>query len=342
MKALYMASPDEYGLVERPDPKPAADEVLLKVHRAGLCHSDVIIRSGKADHVLYPFVPGHEFSGVIEECGELVKHVKVGDRVAVHSILACGVCPACRKGDVSSCENYDEMGSRRDGGFAEYCTAPAKWVFKLPDRVSLDEAAMAEPLANACSVTRKCGIEEGDRVAVIGPGPIGLLACSVARLHNSSKVILVGTRDERLQVGLEMGATHIINIRNDGGREELDQLLDGKGANVVMECAGNPSALTMGIEIAARHGRVAIEGSMDINDTIEIYPRRILVSALHLIGICGWETEDFVRALYLMAAGKVDVNKIITHCFGLEDWQAAFDMITKRKSEAIKVEFALA
>ena len=191
MRALYMASPSDHGLSERPLPKPAPDEVLIRVGRAALCHSDVIIRSGRADHVLYPFIPGHEFSGVVEECGSLVNHIEVGDRVAVHTILACGLCCACRQGDITSCENYDECGSRRDGGFAEYCAVPARWVFRLPDHVSLAEGALAEPLANACSVVRNCKLQEGDQVVIVGPGPIGLFAAQVAALHYPSKVVLV-------------------------------------------------------------------------------------------------------------------------------------------------------
>ena len=341
MKALYMASPTEYGLIDRPKPEPVADQVLVKVHKAGLCHSDVIIRSGKADHVLYPFIPGHEFSGVVAECGGLVKTLRPGDRVAIHSILNCGACPACRRNDVASCENYDECGSRRDGGFAEYCAIPARHAHKLADNVSLEESALAEPLANACAVARNCRIQEGDRVAIIGPGPIGLLAVQVALLNNPSQVILVGTRDERLALGQRLGATHVVNIRNEGGREQLDGILEGKGADVVMECAGTPSALTMAMEIAGRNARIAIEGSMDINDTVSIYPRKILVSAIQMIGICGWRTEDFVRALYLMSAGKVDVRSLITQTFPLDAWEDAFDFAISRKSESIKVEFTM-
>ena len=341
MKALYMSSPTEYGLTERPKPEPAADQVLVKVHKAGLCHSDVIIQSGKADHVLYPFIPGHEFSGVVEECGGLVKTLRPGDRVAIHSILNCGACPACRRNDITSCENYDECGSRGDGGFAEFCVVPARHAHKLANNVSLEEGALAEPLANACAVARNCRIAEGDRVVIIGPGPIGLLAVQVALLNNPSQVILVGTRDERLAMGRQLGATHTVNIRNEGGRAELDEILEGKGADVVMECAGTPSALTMALEIAGRNARIAIEGSMDIKETVAICPRKILVSAIHMIGICGWRTEDFVRALNLMASGKVDVRPLITQTFPLAAWEEAFDYAVSRKSESIKVEFTL-
>ncbi len=341
MKAIYMESASSYGLTERPMPEPRGDEVLVRVSHAGLCHTDVIIRSGKADHVLYPFIPGHEFSGVVEACGDLVYHLKPGDRVAMHSILGCGLCPSCHEGDICSCMHYDELGSRRDGGFAEYCSVPARWAMKLPENVSLEEGALAEPLANACAVVRNCRIQEGDRVVIIGPGPIGILAVQVALLQQPSSVVLLGTRDSRLEIGRKAGATHVVNIRHDGAMGQLDEILGGRGADVVMECAGVPDALEMAIEIAGRNGRVAIEGSMGNDETIRIYPRRVLVKALQLIGICGWRTEDFNRAICLMGASKVDVGLIITQHYGLDDWEQAFSMATTRKDESIKVEFSL-
>ena len=341
MKALYMESPKQYGMTQQPMPEPLDDEVLIRVHKAGLCHSDVIIRSGKADHVLYPFIPGHEFSGVIEATGKQVRHLQLGDRVTVHTILACGMCPACRRGDIASCENYDELGSRRNGGFAEYCSVPARWVFKVADHLSFEEAALTEPLANACAAVRACNVQEGDRVVIIGPGPIGLLAIQVARLSHPSSIVLVGTRQARLKQGIKMGATHTINIREEMAQDQLRELLENKGADVVLECAGTPSALQLALDIAGRNCRIAIEGSMDIEDSIPIYPRRILVNAMHLIGICGWRTEDFTRALSLMTDGKVEVKQIITQTYCLDKWEQAFDMATKHKDESIKVELSM-
>jgi len=341
MKALYMESPDQYGMTDQPIPKPLDDEVLIRVHKAGLCHSDIIIRSGKADHVLYPFIPGHEFAGVIETTGKQVCHLQSGDRVTVHTILACGLCPACRRGDNASCENYDELGSRRNGGFAEYCTVPARWVFKVADHLSFEEAALTEPLANACAAVRVCDIQEGDRVVIIGPGPIGLLAIQVARLNHPASIVLVGTRQARLAQGLKMGATHTINIREENAQDQLVDLLENKGADVVLECAGTPSALPLALDIAGRNCRIGIEGSMDIEESIPIYPRRILVNAMHLIGICGWRTEDFTRALSLMTDGKVEVKQIITQIYSLDGWEQAFDMATKQKDDSIKVELSM-
>jgi 2-desacetyl-2-hydroxyethyl bacteriochlorophyllide A dehydrogenase len=341
MKALYMASSREFGLVERPRPQPKPDEALVRVARVAICHTDVIIRSGKAGHVNYPVIPGHEFSGVVEECGAQVKYIHPGDRVAVHTILACGECLPCRMGDVAGCERYDELGSKRDGGFAEYCTVPARHLFKLPDHVSLEQAALVEPLANAVAMVRQADVKLGERVVVMGPGPIGLLALQVARLAYPSVLVLVGTRDERLAFGKGFGATHTINVLESGAKDALKQVLKGKGADVVMECAGACSALELAMEIVGWRGRIAVEGAFDTQETVPISPYNLLMNrSAQLLGICGWVTPDFVRALDLIASGLVDVKSLVTHVFPLEQWEVAFDMITRHKSQAIKVQLA--
>jgi L-iditol 2-dehydrogenase len=291
--------------------------------------------------VLYPVIPGHEFSGVVEAVGTTVDYLKPGDRVGIHTILACGRCTACRKGDQMGCENYDELGSKRDGGFAEYCTVPARHLYKLPDHVTLEEAALLECLANAVSTVRQSELKMGERAVIVGPGPIGLLAVQVARLAHPSVLVLVGTRDERLALGPGFGATHTVNIRHEGALESLKDILGGKGADVVLECAGAPSALELAFKIIGWRGRIAQEGAFDEHASFPVSPYFLLARAITLKGICGWLTLDFTAALELMSRGLVDVKPIITHTFSLDDWETAFDMITRRKSEAIKVQFAL-
>ncbi len=341
MKALYTTGPGDYGLVERPNPVPRSDEALIQVAHAGLCHTDVIIRSGEAGHVCYPFVPGHEFSGVVEVCGSQVVGLEPGDRVAVHTILACGQCLPCHKGDTLACERYDELGSRRDGGFAEYCTVPARYLFRLPDQVGLPEGAMAEPLANAVSAVRQADLALGDRVVIIGPGPIGLLALQVARLAHPSVLVLVGTRDERLCLGERLGATHTVNARRDGALDTLRRILDGKGADAIIECAGTPSALRLAMDVVGYRARVVIEGVHDQGEEFGISPYRMLAQSCRLVGVAGWTTADFARAVELIALGLVDVKPLITHTLPLEEWETGFHLATERKDEAIKVHFAL-
>ena len=339
MKALYTTGPGDYGLVERPRPAPAPDEALVKVARATLCHTDVIIRDGRAGHVRYPLVPGHEFAGVVEECGREVEYVNVGDRVAVSVNVPCGQCASCRHGDALGCEHFRELGASQDGGFAEYCAVPARLLFRMPDHLTMAEGALVEPLANAVSAVRKVDVSFGERVVIIGPGPVGLLALQVARLSRPPILVLVGTRDERLARGKSFGATHTVNIRREGAQQELAQILDGGGADVAMECAGTRSALELALGLVGWRGRVALEGVHDTDAMVPVSPHAIMANSLSLIGICGWETVDFARALELISCGLVDVRSLVTHTFPLDEWEVAFDMITQHKSESLKVQF---
>jgi threonine dehydrogenase-like Zn-dependent dehydrogenase len=318
------------------------DEALIKVANAGLCHTDVIVREGRADWVRYPVIPGHEFSGVVESCGKSVRNLKRGDRVVVHTLIGCGACRYCRVGDTQGCDQYAEIGTMRDGGFAEYCTVPAQYLFKLPDHVSLAEAAMVEPLANAVWAMRRAQPDLGDRVVVIGPGPIGLLAVQVSRLSHPSVLVLVGTRERRLQLGREWGATHIVNYGEGNPLDAVRKILGNGGADVVLECAGTRGALELALQVVGRNGRIIVEGILTPEDRITIAPwDLLLVRAASLIGVSGWETSDFEKAIRLIAGGLVNVKPLITHKFSLDNWETAFNMITKHKDEAVKVEFDL-
>lgn len=340
MDALYVTAPNHHGLANRPKPVPALDEALVRVERASICHTDVIILGG-APHARYPVIPCHEFAGVVEECGSAVKYIKPGDRVAVHTILGCGECAACGRGDHLACEHYDELGSKRDGGFAEYCTVPARHLYRLPDHVSMAEAAMLEPLANAQSIVRQSGVKLGERVVVIGPGPIGLMALKVASRLNPSVLVLVGTRDNRLALGPAFGATHTVNITNAGALQRLsDEILAGQGADVVLECAGTPGALQLAFSIVGWRGRISIEGAFPAEAEFPIKPYLFLARAITLKGINGWLTTDFLSALDMVSTGQIDVKPLITHTLPLQQWETAFDLATNRKSECIKVQIA--
>lgn len=338
MKAIFARKSGEYGLTERPVPTPALDEALVKVARAGICHTDVVVRATTPGHLRYPFIPGHEFSGVVETCGPAVKYIAPGDRVAVHHVMACGQCPACWRGDTEGCHRYDELGSLSDGGFAEYCAVPARHLFKLPDHVTLGEGAMVEPLANAVSAVRQAEVHVGDQVVVIGPGPIGLLALQVAGLAHPSVLVLVGTRDGRLQFGEQLGATHTVNIHREGSREALNDILGGRGADVVVQCAGTLSAAKLAVDIVGWRGRVALEGGA--SELLPLSLDALMRQSARVMGINGWNRDEFAQSLDLISSGLVDAESLITHTFPLDEWETAFEMVTVRKDEAVKVHLA--
>jgi len=339
MKALYTPSPGQFGLEERPQPAPGPADAVIRVTRASICHTDIIIRSGRAGHVQYPMIPGHEFCGVVEETGAAVSHLSRGDRVAVENLLYCGLCPPCRRGQTNWCETYDELGGTSDGGFAEYCLAPARHLLPLPDQLSDAEGAMVEPLANAVAAVTQAGVGQGDRVMVIGPGPIGLLALQVARRCAPSVLLLAGTRDSRLSLGERHGATHVVNVLADDAEERLEEALEGKGADAIIECAGTPEALALALEHVGVLGRIAVEGVHDVDAMVSFSPYRVLLQrSARLLGVTGWNSANFVDSLDLLTRGEVDAASLVTHAFSLAEWETAFDMATTRKDESVKVQ----
>jgi len=339
MKALYTKEPGDFSLVYLEEPIPKDDEVKIKVDSCAICHTDVIIKQGKALHLKFPVVPGHEFSGTVVECGKNVTSVKPGDRGAVQTIMGCGACPPCRNNNMMRCENYKELGNKLNGGMAEYCVFPARFFYKIPDHISFEVAAMAEPLANAVKAIRYSRLKPCERVVIIGPGAIGLLVAQVAKLYNPEVLIVVGTRDSRLEFAKKFcGATHVVNVKNkDGLRILKEDILKGQGADVVIECAGTVNAIQSALDIVARNGRIVIEGSVDVNETIPLSPRYLQGKQASLTGIIGWETCDFQKAIDLIIQNKVSVEQFITQKFSIDEWEKAFEYVTVNKSESIRV-----
>lgn len=212
-------------------------------------------------------------------------------------------------------------------------------LFRISDELSLEEAALTEPASNAYSAVRQSRIRHGDRVVIIGPGPIGLLALQFARLYYPGVLILLGTRDERLEIGYKLGATHTINVREEDAEEDILGILGGEGADAVVECAGTRSGVELALRLAGLNSRVAIEGLMEPGETARFVPMDAVQKGMSIIGVMGYLVPDFVYSLELLERGLIDVQSIITHRFSLDEWEDAFNMIEKRKSEAMKVVF---
>ena len=340
MKAIVTARPGDFGLVERPVPEPAEDEVRLKVANAGICRNDLRIQKGIHESINYPLIPGHQFSGVVDICGSAVKFAKPGDKAAVHSYVVCGQCAACRIGDTHYCDTLKTLGFKLDGGFAQYCVLPERNLFKLPDNVNLHEGAMVENLANAVAVMGQSNLQTGESVAIIGATPIGLMALQVARLSSPSTIVLVGSGINRLRLGQGLGAEHIIDVNKSGYAEDLKEIR--KGFDVVIVCGKTEDELKLAMDIAGWRGRIVVEGHYDPDVEINFSPFKLLVErAVSLQANCGWLTPDFHRALNLLEREEINVKSIITHTFPLEDWEKGFNVFSSGENQSIQVMLSM-
>ncbi len=337
MKALYTTGPGKYGLSELPIPEPGSGEVRIRVLKAGLCPNEIRLREGLLP-ISYPVVPGHQFAGVVDSCGPEIRYLNSGDRVSVHSYILCGNCQSCRSGGVHDCDNFNILGFSLNGGFAEYCVVPEKYLFNLPSHVTLEEGELMENTANAVAAVRNAAIMPGESIVVIGTSPIGLLSLQVASLWSPSKLVLIGSGVNYIQNIGGFGAGHLIDINDRSVIERTNGIFKGKGADAVIVCASDKGALEMAIDLVASQGRIVVEGHYDPSVEITFSPFNLLVArSVVMRANRGWLTPDYVRALKLISDGMLDAKSLITHRFSLEQWEEAFETFSTKRGNAIQV-----
>jgi len=335
MKAYIAYAPHHGGLVDIPEPELAPDEALIRVEAASVCHSDLDIMDGHRVHLLrMPVVLGHEFAGRAAKLGRDVRGIDIGQRYCCEGIVWCGNCRFCRWGDTSACENYNELGCTKNGGFAEFCAVPAHMLHPIHN-LSADEASNIEPAGNGYHAAKSSDIREGHSVVVIGPGPIGLYALQFAALYKPEKLIMAGTREERLAAARALGATHTVNIRECEAYEAIMDITSGKGADRVIQCATTASAVELGLRVMGKNARLAIEGhvSMDIPVNFGAFIEKPLDA---IVGVCGVTHQNYIDVIALAEAGKVNFGPIITHRFALGAIGEVFQMMRDKAPGLIK------
>ncbi len=343
MKALVKTASGKGNieLKDRPVPIISKSEVLIKVHTACVCGTDVHLEYDRFANSP-PFVLGHEFSGIIEEIGAEVEGLKKGDRVvSANNPFACGKCGVCILGNPNLCPQKRAMGIHSDGCFADYVKLPKNLIHKIPENVSMKQAALMEPLAVAThAVANRCGINKGDSVVVFGAGAIGLLAAQVARAEGAKTVLLVGTgRDEktRFKCAQELGF-ETLNVEKENLTEKVMEMTDGVGVDVVVEASGSPAAIKAGLELLKRTGRMAISGITG-KDEIPVNWDKLIAKGATLYFCYSSLNADWQKGLNYLAEKKVSTLPLITHTFKLEQWNEAFRIL--ESLEAIRPIFTI-
>jgi len=342
MKSLVLTEPRALVLQERPVPVPGSTEVLIQVKAASICHTDFFTLNGEYPRCKYPTVLGHEFSGIVEQCGRDVSHVKAGDHVTCISYDYCGTCTFCRRGLHNGCRHIRGIPFDMDGAYQEMICVTAAMAYPFDSSLSFAEASLTEPAANGYSTVDRANIYPGEQVVVMGPGPIGLLALESAKLKSPGALIVLGTRQERLHKATHLGATHAINIHETDPYEAVMDITEGKGADVVILCAGSEDAWKISGRILTKYGRVIVEALPSVYDTQ--WPVHVFdFTAKHIsyLGVSGYNAAQFGTTLELIQSKIIDVASLITHRFPLQDYQEAFETSDKRKGGALKVVFEM-
>ncbi len=333
--------PGNLELREVEKPVPTKNEVLVDIAAAGLCGTDLHIKHDQT-HYTTPVILGHEYSGVVEVVGEDVKDIRVGDKVVSPATAYCGQCFQCKTGHMNRCtdENRRVLGvARANGAFASHLVVPEYIVHKVPDGVSLEEAALAEPTACAVhGVLETTPISPGDSVVIQGPGTMGLLAIQIARAMGAAKIIVTGVTSDkaRFDIAEDLGADVTIDVLETSNVLELIQShTDGMGADVVIECSGAGPARSQALEFVRVAGHIGLVGVQGKESAVNL--DRILEKELTMTGFWGTLPSSWVKTLRLLRSGQVDVKPLITHRMALSDWQRGFELMESQ--EAIKVLF---
>ena len=344
MKVAVMEGIGKMEYTERPIPTPKEDEVLVKLEYVGICGSDMHYYETGAigDYVVKPpFVLGHEPGGTVVEVGSNVKHLKVGDRVALEPGKTCGHCEFCRQGKYNLCPDVVFFATPPvDGVFQEYAAHEAALCFKLPDNVSTLEDALIEPLAVGFHAANQGGAHAGQTAVVMGAGCIGLVSMMALKAEGVSRVYVVDVMQKRLDKAMELGADGVINGKDEDAVEAVRKLTEGAGCDLVIETAGTEITTRQAIHMAKKGANVVLVGYSKTGEMT-------LPMSLVLDKELTFKTVFRYRHIYPMAidavaAGKVDLKGIVTNIFDFDDIQNAMDQSVSDKANIVKAVVKIA
>ena len=339
MKAVKFDEPWKVACVEVDKPEPKEGEALIRIVTAGICGSDIGAFRGTNGLVSYPRIIGHELAGVVESIPENNKKgIKVGDRVVVDPYIYCGHCYPCRIGRTNCCTDLKVLGVHVDGGMAEYFTHPADLLVKIPDDMTWEEAAMAEPLTISLHGVHRGGFKEDEYCAIIGAGPIGLVAGMAAQAYGGH-AILLDLVQERLDFAKSLGIEHVINSGEEDAAAKIAEITNGEMAQQVMECSGANAAIRSTLDYVSNAGRITLTGWPKKETSI---PTDLITKKE--IDIRGARTSagEFEEALELIRSRRVDMNKILTKVVSIEEAPETIIDIEKNPGDYMKVVVRIA
>jgi len=339
MKAAVLYGPKDLRIEEVPTPILGKREVLVKVKVCGICGSDLHAYKGKHPDYILPVIPGHEFSGIVEEVGEEVRSVRPGDRVTVEPVKVCGRCYYCLRGQYNRCLNLKIIGAQTNGAFAEYVVVDENRVFKLPANMSFEEGAMIEPTAVAVHAIKRSSGVEGKDIMILGAGTIGLLILQVAKAFGADSIIITDIIDSRLSLAKELGADEVINPSKGKLRDIVMGLTRGLGISLAFEAVGVEETLKDALTLARKGGEIIVIGVFE-RPSIPIPIMEIVNKELVVKGslIYRW---DYETALRLVSTGKVNVRKLISVSLPLEKIREAFEQALYRKDKVLKAQITI-
>ncbi|MEZ6088164.1 MAG: galactitol-1-phosphate 5-dehydrogenase [Pirellulaceae bacterium] len=343
MDAIVLHGVDDLRFERVPVPEVGDEEVRVRIGFCGVCGSDIPRCFSKGTYH-FPTICGHEFAGTVEACGRNVDTFSVGDRVAVFPLIWNDNHPACEVGKYAQSDGYDYLGSRSDGAFSEYVVAPIRNLIRIPDNVSLEEAAMTEPAAVALHAVRRAELRLGDTVAIFGLGPIGLMVAQWASAMGASRIALFDILPEKLELARRLGFQDVFDSRGEDPVAIIDRLTDGRGVHVAIEAAGVPPTMRASLQVTRRSGRCVLLGNPIGDVTL---PAALISQCMRReIDILGaWNSDysvygdddDWRTVLEAISNGRLHLKPLITHRVPLSQGIEALRMIRDQSEFYAKV-----
>jgi L-iditol 2-dehydrogenase len=338
MKALLLTKYRSLEITDLPAPTPAADEVLIRVAACGICGSDVHGYDGSSGRRIPPLVMGHEAAGVVAALGNDVNNISEGDRVTFDSTIYCGSCSNCVRGEVNLCDNRQVLGVscgdyRRAGAFAEFVAVPARIVYRLPETLSFEEAAMLEALSVALHAVSLVPIVPSSSALVVGAGTIGLLLLQALRVAGCSRVFISDVDPTRLNLAQELGATATFLA----GPTLMDQVLqatNGIGVDLAVEAVGINATVAAAIDSVRKGGNVVLVGNVTPEVTLPL--QKVVTRQIRLQGSCA-SAGEYPRAIELISSGAIRVKRLFSAIAPLEEGPRWFERLYAREPNLMKV-----
>jgi len=339
MKALVLVESNRFSYSEMPLPEIGVEEVLIAVKACGICGSDVHGMDGSSGRRIPPLIMGHEASGVIEKLGAKVTGWEIGDRVTFDSTVYCGECYFCRRGEINLCDDRQVLGVscedyRRQGAFAEYVAVPQHILYRLPETISFEQAAMVEPLSVAVHAVERTSISSNDTAVVVGAGMIGLLVVQALRAAGCGQVIAVDIDSQRLELADKLGAEVGLNSETDDVVGEVLQRTNDRGANVAFEVVGISATMQTALASLRKGGSLTLVGNIAPEVTLPL--QAVVTREMTLTGSCASQGE-YPACLELMARGTIDVDTLMSAIAPLADGAEWFKRLYEKQEDLMKV-----
>ena len=341
MKAVVYYAPKDIRVEMISVPPCGDDEIRIKVDACAVCGSDLKAYLVGNPRIKPPMVVGHEFTGLVETVGAHVKGFNCDERIVMATSVSCGRCYYCRKNRPNLCADQAPMGYVYPGGFAEFMTIPARalehgHVIKVPEGVSIEYAALAEPLSCAVNCAENCNIEPGDTVVVIGAGPMGIMNACVAKEFGAGKIIIAEINEVRLRKARAFGFDLVVDSARQNLVEVVKSETDGVGADVVIVAAPAARPQEKAAELVRKHGTVCLFASLPAGQsTLSFDSRLIHYGEIRLIGASDSTPKQVAKAVELLSTGSVPADNLASHILGLDDIFKAYELM--QSGEALRV-----